>query len=246
MKRMFFFLGIASIFLVSCSKSGSLEFNIKPTFKSEPLVLNQAYEMGDLSVKFENLTFYFSDISLADKNGESVNLSDVEFVQLNSFDQEGAEAGQSFVYSDLKTGSYPKLNFSIGVPEDLNAMSPGDFGVAEPLGRTDHYWEPWASYIFAKIEGNADTNGDGEFDLKFFYHTGSNALFRSFEVNTPVVIENDAVTTFELKVDYNELLKNADGTYFDIVTFPRNHNPDDLETITQLVDNYIKGFTYDN
>lgn len=246
MKRIFFLLGIYSIFLVSCSRSGTLEFNIKPTFKSVPLVLNQAYTMGNLSVKFENLTFYFSDIKLTDKDGASVNLSDVEFVQLNSFDQEGAESGQSIIFSDLKTGSYPKINFSIGVPEDLNAMDPGDFGVADPLGRTDHYWEPWASYIFAKIEGNADTDGDGVFDLKFFYHTGSDALFRSFEVNKSIVIENDAITSFELRVDYNELLKNEDGSYFDIVTFPRNHNPDDLEAITQLVNNYIKGFTYDN
>lgn len=246
MKKFFLLLGPALILLSSCSKSGDFELNIKPTFKNAPLVLNETQNLGAIDVKFENLTFYISEIALINKKGEEISLIDVDFIQLNSFDLAGAESGKSLIFRDLEAGGYEKIKFSIGVPSDLNAMSPGDFGVSEPLGRTDHFWEPWGSYIFSKIEGNADVDKDGVFDLKFFYHTGSDALFRSFEITEDIVINNNEVTKFELSIDYNEVLKQADGSYFDIPNFPRNHNPEELDIITQLVDNYLNAITYAN
>ena len=208
--------------------------------KGEPLVLNESYPFGELNLKFENLAFYLSEIALINDEGEEVELSDVEFVSLNAFDLASAQAGQVLSFKEIPTGKYKKLKFSIGVPEDLNKMTPEDFNVSDPLGKTDFYWGPWASYIFSKTEGNADTNGDGEFDLKYFYHTGSDALFRSFELEQDIVVGDNEVNTLELFLDYDDLLRNEDGTYFDIAQFPRNHNPEDLDIITQLVDNYAK------
>lgn len=235
---------IAIIGLTSCNKYGDFEMNFKATMKSEPLVLIEQYDLGDIQVKFENLTFYITDLALVNDKGEEVSLSDVEFVELKAFDENDAMAGKSFAYNDLEAGTYTKVKWTMGVSDDLNAKSPSDFEVSSPLGRTDHYWGPWESYIFSKTEGNADVNGDGNFDLKFFYHTGSDALSRAFELNEDIVISDGETKRLELSLDYNELLKNADGSYFDIESFPRNHDPNDVEIITQYVNNYVRALTF--
>jgi len=179
-----------------------------------------------------------TDISIENSKGENISLSDAEFVQLNGFDLSAANAGQVLNFKNIPSGSYKTLKFTIGVPEDLNKMTPSDFQVNEALGRSDHYWEAWGSYIFSKTEGNADVDDDGVFDLKFFYHTGSDALRRSFVLDTDLAIDNNGSSTIELFMDYNELLRNSDGTAFDIEANPRNHDPNKLEIVTQYVDNY--------
>ncbi|GLR19628.1 MbnP family protein [Portibacter lacus] len=233
-------LAIGIIVLSSCKQEGDFNLNFKGLFKDDALVLNQAYELDDISVKFENLGFLLTDISIVNDDNESVELADAEFVALNGVDQAGAEAGQVLSYNNIPTGTYTKLKFTIGVPEDLNATVPGDYAITDPLGRSDYYWEAWGSYIFSKTEGNADVSGDGVYDLKFFYHTGSDALKRSFELDREIVIDKNSTSTLELFLDYNELLRNADGTAFDIEASPRNHDPNKLEIVTQLVDNYAR------
>ena len=87
---------IAIIGLTSCNKYGDFEMNFKATMKSEPLVLIEQYDLGDIQVKFENLTFYITDLALVNDKGEEVTLSDVEFVELKAFDENDAMAGKSF------------------------------------------------------------------------------------------------------------------------------------------------------
>ncbi len=227
-------------FFSSCTDTGDFEMNFKATMANETLVLAEAYDFGEIKLKFEKLTFYVTDIALVNDEGEEVSLSEAEFLDIGSFDEAGAEAGQTLVFRDLPSGTYSKLKWTMGVVDDLNAKQPGDFDISEPLGRSDHYWEAWDSYIFSKTEGSADVEGDDIFDLKFFYHTGSDALSRDFEYTEDIVISVGEVSGLEFSLDYNELLKNADGSFFDIEAFPKNHNIDQIDIITQMVNNYVK------
>lgn len=240
----YLFLGLfALVLLSSCNKRGDFEMNIKATMQGETLVMNEAFNLGEIDVKFENLTFYITDVSLVNAEGETLELSDAEFVDLKAFDEPTASLGQVVSFKDLPVGTYNKINWKMGVASDLNAMTPSDFDVSDALGRSDHYWEAWGSYIFSKTEGSADVTGDGVFDLKFFYHTGSDPLMRSFTLEEDIVISEGETKSVEFFLDYDKMLQNADGTYFDIEAFPRNHDPNELEIVTQYVDNYVKALT---
>ena len=243
-KLLYLFFGV--IFISSCTKSGDLELNIKAQFNGTPLVLTEARQLGDLPVKFENLAFYLADIALVNKDGEETPLSEIEFIALNSFDATGAKEGVTLRFLDLPSENYLKLKFGIGVPDDLNVKTPDDYGVEDALGQPDFYWDAWSSYIFSKTEGSVDTNGDGTFDLKFFYHTGSDALFRSFELEADIDIAANETTVLGLALDYDVLLRNADNSYMDIEAFPRNHNPEDIGVIEQLVNNYQQAIKFEN
>ena len=243
-KLIFLFFGL--LVLSSCSKTGDFELKIKAQYKASPLVLTDAYQLGDLQIKFENLAFYMSDIALVNKDGEETPLSEIEFIALNSFDATGAEDGVTLRFLDLASENFSKLKFGIGVPDDLNAKSPDDYNVEDDLGQADFYWDAWSSYIFSKTEGSADTDGDGTFELKFFYHTGSDALFRSFELETDIDIAANETTVLNLAIDYDALLRNADNSYMDIEEFPRNHNPEDIGVIEQMVNNYQQAIKFEN
>ncbi len=229
-------LGFAIFLLGACKKEADLDLNFKAVFDDQPLELNEAYALGDLDLKFEKLTFYLTDVAIVNEDNEKFELWEALFVDLNGDPTEGFTAS----YKNLPEGKYTKLTFNIGVTEDLNAKTPNDYNVTDVLGKSDHYWEAWGSYIFSKTEGRADASGDGVYDLKWFYHTGSDALNRPFELNQDIVLDEDAPRTMEFVLDYNRLLRYNDGTPFDIEAMPQNHNPNKLEVITQLVDNYVE------
>ncbi len=243
--RNIFVLFLLIILIASCTKeTGSFDLSFKAIMKDEPLILNKAYEFGNMDIKFENLAFYVSDISLTDKKGGKVELADIEFISLNNFDELSASAGKSIRFNDIPTGTYKKINFTMGVASDLNSKTPSDFDVSDPLGRTDFYWADWKSYIFSKTEGSADTLRNGNFNLKFFYHTGSDELIRSYELVEDLNVDENFNFGLEIFFDYDKLLRKGDETYFDIKAFPRNHNPSELNVITQLVNNYIKAIKF--
>jgi len=238
------------LMFTSCTKDsdakGEFQLSFAPLFGDEFLILNKEYALDSIDVKFENLTFIMTDLALVNEDEETVALSEAEFVELNGFDEASASKGAEISFPEVPEGHYTRIKFSIGVAEDLNAKMPGDFQVDEPLGRSDHYWEAWGSYIFSKTEGSADVDGDGDFDLKFFYHTGSDALRRDFIINVNLVIDEEFPIGLEMFMDYNELLRNADRTAFDIESNPRNHDPTKLEIVTQYVDNYSRGLKVRN
>ncbi|WP_235296345.1 MbnP family protein [Portibacter marinus] len=232
MRKILLIAAIAAV-LTSCKEEGMIEFNIIPLYDGQSVELNEAVQFGDMQVRFENLALYMTDISIVNNGEQEYALSELELIQLSD-----GIRGQTILYEEVPGGNYSKLKFNVGITEDLNAQSPGDFSVEEPLGRTDFYWVPWNSYIFSKTEGSADPDGDGVFDLKWFYHTGSDALLRSLSIDIDLAVDQGASSILALSIDYGRLLSNEDGSRFDIVSKPRNHNPDDTEIIKKLVDNY--------
>ena len=134
----------------------------------------------------------------------------------------------------IPTGTYSGLRFGIGVKPDLNSMKPADFTADNPLSNASYYWIPWSSYIFSKTEGLLDSLGNSTFDLGFALHTGSDALYVELEAeDLTITVEDQKEISLDLIVDYKQLLSGID-----IKKNPLNHNPEDLATITALVNNY--------
>lgn len=232
------FLGIILFGLSSCHNTGDISLKFQPMIADQVLVSTEKYQVGPLNLRFENLTFLITDIMLVNDDNESVELSEAEFLSLNFYDEATAKEGAVIKYDNIKTGTYNKLRFTVGVSEALNKTSPSDYTLGEALARSDHYWEHWGSYIFSKIEGSADLEGEDTYTHKFFYHTGSDALARTFEIDQNIVISKDSETSLELSIDYNEIMKDGNGGYMDVEAYPKNHNIEDLDIITQIVDNY--------
>lgn len=259
MKRIFqnFFLLSACIFSLSACqdteefKTGSLEIAFKGTFGNEPLYMfDRSYNFrGDAEIKWQIFQFFLSDLELltSQPGMDQIMLSPIETVNFGDIQNESqALEGYILTFNDLEVGSYSGLQFGLGVSPELNATQPSDYSPAEPLAQVSSYWEAASSYIYTKIEGNADLDGDGMFgeeEEKITYHLGASELFAKRALPVNVEIRENTTTQIVVNVDLLRALEDTtSGTYIDFRQTPRDHhkNPDVYNfVLTQLRESAI-------
>lgn len=217
--------------------TGSLEIVFKATFGAEPLYMfARSYDYrADAAVKWQSFQFYLSHLELQSATEAAVRreLSPVELINFSDIQNESdARKGFSLIFDQLETGSYNQLKFGLGVSPELNATRPSNYRPAEPLAQVSNYWEAASSYIYAKIEGNADLDQDGQYGEepeKITYHLGATELFAERVLPVSVEIRENSVTQLVIYVDLRKALENeAQGTFIDFRQTPRDHhkNPD--------------------
>jgi len=227
--------GILVLGVSSCKKDaseGTVTIHFKAVYNEETLETfsTRPFENGE-QLQFSHLSMFISDLELMGK-AESVALDENELVNLSFDTPSSAAEGYTLKITNIPAGSYDGIRFGIGVPPDLNQKKPADFSSDNPLSNTGYYWIPWNSYIFMKTEGRLDTLGNGNLDLGFALHSGSDALYRILEGAVPITVEDGKETTLDIVIDYKKLLQGVD-----IKANPQNHTPDDLTAITAIVNN---------
>ncbi len=223
-----FLLSFASLLaMASCREDGHtviynypMHLNFKATFDGTQLEKQKDYTIGDYHVKFNTFTLYVTGISLMRGTVETP-LSEAEF--LNFFPQtaSGNKAQEySFTYKETPEGNYTGLKIGFGVRPDLNAKTPVDFATGTPLSLQSEYWSGWKSYIFSKIEAEAeiDHSAPKDFETALSYHCGASPtfdVFHSFTLAMPLAFgSTDNERTVEL--DLKKLFVDASGNVLDL------------------------------
>lgn len=172
----------------------------RATYDGELLEKYKNYPFGDKVILFDKFNTYLSDISLLDGTSERV-LSDIEMVNFtpdSAPDNKAVEVSYKFT---VPSGDYTGLKLGYGVKADLNAKDPSDFPTDHPLYIESEYWSGWQSYIFTKIQGKVDLNGDTTPEANIFYHCGSDAVYNmaTFSKNISIVGMGSLVVEIDLK-----------------------------------------------
>ena len=115
----------------------------------------------------------------------------------------------------------------LGLSPSLNGTQPGDYAAGHAL--SNNYWSWALGYVFMKIEGNADLDGDGEFTDKLTYHVGKDDLYKVLEFNQPIQIENGKAVTTNINVDVLHVMQ-SDSDFLDIslVENQQDHTNDEV------------------
>lgn len=211
-------------------KKGTVELNFKGAFGSDPLVMyEQSYPYFDNNaVKFQLFQFYLSDIALIrEDNGQSVPLSEVALVSFKDVQTPAAaQAGITIKGDEIPIGRYKGIKAGLGVSPKLNATNPGHYTPPHPLD--DNYWSWAAGYVFMKIEGNADNDGDGQFTDKLTFHTGANDLYREHTWLKTIDVAEGQSITIQFNVDLERVLSTDASHFLDFRTYTQDHtnNPD--------------------
>lgn len=241
----YFFVLLGMLMLVSCKDDkGDFTLNFKALYDGEPLVLIEAQEYTDYDINILQSDFYISNISLI-QGEERVELAAIDFVDFssNNFNLERSENGIDFNYLDIPVGTYDGLEFSIGVQPEENAMLPNAFGSTNPLSNSGNYWSAWDSYIFAKLGGNY-RGQEGNLSEPWFFHTGTDALLRTFTVDKEIVIDASASSSLSISMEHKILLQEG-GVYYDIENNSANHDPTNLVPLEMIVNNYMSSFSFE-
>jgi len=129
-----------------------------------------------------------------------------------------AAEGLKFNLNGVKSGDYVNLSFDIGVPAEQNAMVPADFPSTNDLSLSGEYWPGWSSYVFCKVEGVIDFDGDGTPETDFALHLGADEALVNIELDRDFVVNDDQTTELVIPIELKNLFENG-STIFDIECF---------------------------
>ena len=195
------------------TQTTEVELQFLATYDGNALDNSRAYPYpGDMEVRVTLYQFYLSDIELLPAGGgDPIHLSDIEMVRFrDQFSGTAAAEGAILPFSGVPAGDYRAVRFRFGVRPDLNAKPPSEFPADYVLNENE-YWGPAGMYVFAKVEGNADTDGDGMFQDKFSYHLGRDDLYQTVVYEEPFTVSATAPNRLTFVTDvYGVLTDGAD------------------------------------
>lgn len=248
----YFFLVVLlmGISLTSCTNDnnqpvqdpeGDVKLTFKANFKNEPLLMyddTYDYEAG-MKLRFQLFQFYISHLKLITEmedtlsgGEELLDIALVSFKDVNNMP--AAEEGIVFQVEDVPAGKYKGIKLGVGVSDDFNATQPGDYPAGHPL--SDNYWTAATGYIFSKIEGNADINGDGDFSEKLTFHTGASELYREKVFIEDFEVKQGEPLELNFNIDLNNVLVKNAGEFLDFRQVTQDHT-NDMEVAGFIADN---------
>jgi len=226
---------ILSFAAFSCNddERSDLTLNFKLLYDGAPLVMLDDYEYPDgKTIQFTRVSFYISEVYIIRENGNDL-LTDVEMINLSQTHQSnaGATAGANFVFENQKSDPIDSIQFFIGLAPTLNATEPSDYQGDHPLANSGEYWIGWDSYIFSKLEGSVDLDGDGTMETNFALHIGSDQALQSTKLN----IKNPDSKVIPFELDVLKIFESAD--LYDIEQNPQIHSLNQIDKALFLIEN---------
>lgn len=217
---------------------GSIEMALKVTYDGAPLVMSENYIYPDgKAMYFSRFSFYMSDLALRTEEGTATSEgTNYLFVGQAHSTEDAAAEGLKFNLNGVKPGNYVNLSFGIGVPVDENTMTPADFLSTNDLSLAGEYWPGWESYIFCKVEGAIDFDGDGVPESDFALHLGADEAFADIELDRDFVVNDNQTTELILPIELKNIFLDG-STIYDIESNPKIHNLSQSAEVNQLTRN---------
>jgi uncharacterized protein YfiM (DUF2279 family) len=254
-KQLYFLMAL--IGCAACGKdpvkptdSTTVALNIRAVYAAQPFIIGAAYPYRAPSkIRFDNLTFYLSNIELIGANG-AVTAADNLFCDLSKHHNTaaGAAAGETLTLDKTTAAAtYTAIRFGVGVAPAFNARSWTSYPNGNALANADYYWSVWNSFIFAKIEGKMDTLGTAvQYPIGFSYHTGTDSLYRTVTVPIAATVVANTANTIPITLDVQQLFLNAPLDTLDIrrapvPRIPPVSNPD-IMALHHIVVNFARAF----
>lgn len=218
--------------------AGSLEMTFKAVYANRPLIINNVYDYNGKKVRFEKLQFFIAYDAGGLETAVGANTPSTALVKLtNLTDSISAVTGVT-VDIPLASRTWSSINLGAGIPKTLNAKLPKDFSFPNGMADSGNFWDSWQSYIFAKLEGKIDKDGDGIFETGITLHTGGDEVFTPLKYTKTFLIKDATTTKVTFELNINELVKNIDLT-----TVNSTHQVGDLSVMKVMMANFPTALT---
>lgn len=217
----------------SCTyPSLSLQFDFK--VDSLPFEINRIYQIDGRATAFKIMQLYLSKIQLT-RTDQSIANYDSLYPLLK---KENNKVPLGEVYVE----SYERLQFKVGIPAVVNNQ------IAHYLYNPQHplrlqttdtmHFNTNDGYIFMRIEGKVDRNGDGipNENESFDFRIGSNQLLQSVNLSLQKDIQL-AQETIPVVIDVAQLIQNVD-----LQTEQHSHTFDNLPLASKIANNIANAF----
>lgn len=184
---------------------------LKQKVGDQDLTLDEVYNINGYDVKVTLSQFYMSGFRYEDMDGSSYAAEkDGEPVYILATPET-----QMYDLGTMRAGHLHMLRFDVGVDSATNNQD--EIGFAQwpnghPLGpqAPSMVWSWQTGYIFLKIEGSADLDGNGTYEENLVYHVGLNELL----MNISLMAHTDIDEADEQVMVTYDVAKALDGIDF--------------------------------
>lgn len=184
MKNLFTLIAITLMGNVMAQSTLSLNFH--PKANNQDLILNTiAQDINGTSMTVTAFNYYISNIHVIYDGGQDLDLSDTVLLVKT-------DAG-SFDMGQYDVPNIEQVNFSVGVPQDINHLDITLYPTGHFLSfqTPSMHWGWTSGYKLLLVDGRADDNGDGTPTKLFQLHDVGDANFKNFQLPTVATYMNN-------------------------------------------------------
>ena len=165
---------------------GQLRLVPRALFNGNDFTIGEIYtDVLGHTIRVDGFKTYIAEIKAVKTDGSEVPLQGIDLINFS----------QDKVYNwTIEKGDYQGIKFGIGVPEELNKdQDPSQYASNHPLsvnGSAGMFWTWNTGYIFTKVEGKANLDGEMSPILDpWAYHVGEDFLYREHFLEKPFTID---------------------------------------------------------
>lgn len=214
----------------------SMSLQIVPDYNGAPLIMYKTYNFNGKPIQFTRFSFILSRLC----GGATANCQNRQTQFDFAVNTDSVSALNGLINSfQTDPTAIQNLVLGFGVDSVSNSIPPAQQNQNSPLANGLNYWDAWSSYIFLKIEGTYDKDGDGIFETPFALHTGGNAIYseKTFSLN------NNFSNPTALRLLFNvNLAKIMNGIDLNVTT--QTHKSGDLPLMQTMMNNFNAAFIY--
>lgn len=226
---------VASVFLMGCDADSmnseedvDLTLRLQGMFGSQQLINGQTYDHNGANVTVTTARVYLSEFVLTTADGQEVtvaadpitvpakdaNDNDVSHtvtdkIILTKHDM----AMEDYHFGTVPEGDYTSMSFRVGIVGQDNRIDASQVPSSHPLAKqTDknNHWN-WANgYIYLRLDGQVDTDGDGAVDEAWETHIGKEPFSRMVTIDTDFTLDHEMGNQLHLMIDYKHFIHMVD------------------------------------
>ncbi|GAB5520799.1 MAG: hypothetical protein RhofKO_30500 [Rhodothermales bacterium] len=216
------------------------------------------YTLDGTSFKMNAARMYLSNIELLRADGTTVSFSgesitvpaqdvnDGDNVITHTIDDKIVlvrhDAGEGeYMLGEVPAGDYTGIRFNVGVTGLANHVDVAQVPASHPLAKqtdVNNHWSWKPGFIFLRMDGTVDGDGDGVFDDRLEMHLGTAAYLTPIDIQQSFTLEADHSADLHFMVNYGMFLDGIDLADPDqLVT----HGGDAPEVAQKIGANLTKG-----
>ncbi len=184
----------------------AVELHIHQYIGGDELVEETQHTINGVETNLNLVQFYISEIRLVDANGVETPADDIYLLVTPEVEE--------YAIGNFPVGDYTKIKFNVGIDSVTNHADPSKYPIGNPLGAQfpSMHWGWSFGYIFVRIDGEADADGNGvpDTDGQFEMHLGSDVYLATVEAEIPVSIGAGNENIVHMKANWDTFFSGVD------------------------------------
>lgn len=226
---------VAALFLTGCDADSmdsqedvDLSLRLQGMFGSQQLIAGQTYDHNGATVTLSTARVYLSEFVLTTADGQEVTVA-TEGVTVPAKDENDNDVThtvtdkiiltkhdlgmEDYHFGTVPAGDYTSISFRVGIVGQDNRVDasqvPATHALAKQTDKNNH-WN-WANgYIYLRLDGQVDSDGDGTVDEVWETHIGKENFSRMVTLDTDFELDAEMGNELHLMIDYQHFISTVD------------------------------------